>query len=96
VDWTFPFLPRVGESVGGWVWIQQGNWKQSEIEKELSEEGRESWEGDRARNAGFDDWLYEMSCECNMVYSVYYSRSHDMPPDKIEIEMWLNDTGKRG
>jgi len=92
VDWNFPFLPRVGESVGGWVWIKQGKWKQSEVEKELSEEGKQNWESQRSEKFGFDDWLYEMSMECNTVYSIYYHRLHDKPD--IRVEMYLNADGK--
>ena len=94
VDWTFPFLPRVGESVGGWIWIQQGNWKQSEIEKNLSEEGNESWESHRARQFGFDAWLYEVSMECNTSFNIDYSRRHDWPSGEIRVNMYLNEDGK--
>lgn len=92
VDWDFPFLPRVGESVGGWIWIRQGIWEQREVEKELSEEGKENWEGQRSEKFGFDDWLYEMSMECDTVYSVHYHCLHDKP--EICIDIYLNKDGK--
>jgi hypothetical protein len=92
VDWDFPFLPRVGESVGGWVWIRQGHWEQSEVEKELSEEGKKSWEEHRSDTFGFDDWLYEVSMECDIVCSVTYHRRHDTPDTRVD--MYLNADGK--
>ncbi len=94
VDWSFPFLPRIGESIGGWIWIQQGNWEQEKIEKELSDEGKKSWDSHRARDFGFEDWLYEVSMECGTVFSILYFRRHDWPSGEIRVDMYLNEDGK--
>jgi hypothetical protein len=95
LDWSFPFLPRIGESVHGWIWIKQGEWEQSQVEKELSVEGKKSWESHRAKKFGFDDWLYEMSMECSTIFEISYFHHPDWPSGEIRMEMWLNEDGKQ-
>ncbi len=94
VEWTFPFLPRVGESVGGWVWIQQGEWKQEEIESRLTREGQKRWEEYREGGGRFEDWLYEVATECGKICSIGYVKLHDSPSGEIRVNMWLNGDGE--
>ncbi len=94
VDWTFPFLPRVGERIGGWIWIQDGRWDQAKIEKELTDEGEKHLALHRERGFEFDDWLYEVSMECGKVYGITYAKYPDSPPGDIIVDIWVNETGE--
>ncbi len=94
VDWTLPFLPRIGERIGGWIWINEGRWDQAEIEKMLTSEGEEYWASCRAGGMKFKDWLYEVSMECKTVFGISYSKFHGSPPGEIIVDIWVNETGE--
>ena len=42
VDWNYPFLPRVGEFVNAWIWIEAGKFSRADIEKILNPDGQEN------------------------------------------------------
>lgn len=92
VKWTFPFLPRVGESVNAWIWIEEAQISNKEIERLLTAEGEKSYKAEIHHKFTLNDWLYELGMECNKVYSIsYYKEQSD--PYNIYVEMFLNDTG---
>lgn len=90
VEWKFPFIPRIGESVNAWIWIEERQIDSEEIENLLTAEG------EKRRNSYSDlslnDWLYEVGIECNTVYGISYYKDKSESGD-IYIEMYLNDTG---
>jgi len=95
-EWPFPFLPRIGESIGGWVWIDQTNFEVKDIEPLLSEAGKKYMaEYLAAEENTLKDWLYEMNIECSMVFAICYSKKPNSAPNEVHVEMWLNDTGKQ-
>lgn len=73
VDWTLPFLPRVGEWINSWVWIEGNSFDVEEIKKILTAEGLKSlekWDGE------LKDWLYEYS-DCVVKSVSYYRNQND-------------------
>ena len=93
VEWKFPFLPRVGESVNAWIWIEETQISRERIEKLLSAEGKESLESeDFSGQNTLNDWLYEVGIQCDTVFSISYYKK-DSEPHEIYVEMYLNDTG---
>lgn len=93
VKWKFPFLPRVGESVNAWIWIEEAQISSDKIESLLSTEGEESRNAEIHKNLSLNDWLYEVGMECNTVYSISYYKNDKTEPNEIYIQMYLNDTG---
>lgn len=94
VEWKFPFLPRVKESVNPWIWIEEAPISREKIEKLLSSEGRESLESeDFSGEITLNDWLYEVGIECDFVYRISYYKDDKVEPHEIYIDMYLNDTG---
>jgi hypothetical protein len=69
VEWLFPFLPRVGETVDSWLWIESKYMYMENCKKILTKEG------DIAFNSSgddFKDWLATIANEANYVYQVSY------------------------
>lgn len=94
VNWAFPFLPRVGEKVSPWIWIEEKEIPREVIEELLSGEGKESLNTeDFSGENTLNDWLYEVGIQCNAVYSISYFKYDEGEPHEIYIEMYLNDTG---
>ena len=79
VDWNYPFLPRVGEFVNAWIWIEAGTFSSADIEKILNPDGQENLNSEFYRDYTLDDWLYEIGMECNKVYGVSYYREKNDP-----------------
>lgn len=92
VEWKFPFLPRIGESVNAWIWIEEAEISNEKIESLLTTEGEESRNADIHKNYSLNDWLYEVGIECRTVYGISYYKEEDVPHN-IMIQMYLNDTG---
>lgn len=87
VEWECPFLPRIGEHVNGWIWIDEKETNRDAIAPFLTAEGEESlrcWDG------LLSDWLYEVSMETGNVKSVYYFRDV-ADPDKIAVHIRLGE-----
>lgn len=40
VDWNYPFLPRVGEFVNAWIWIEAGKFSRADIENAIARTSR--------------------------------------------------------
>ena len=94
VNWTFPFLPRVGETVSPWIWIEEKEIPRKVIEELLTGEGEESLNTeDFSGENTLNDWLYEVGIRCDTVYSISYYKNDQVEPPEIYIEMYLNDTG---
>ncbi|GAE86358.1 hypothetical protein [Bacteroides reticulotermitis] len=94
VNWTFPFLPRVGETVSPWIWIEEKEISREKIEKLLSSEGIDSLNAeDFSGENTLNDWLYEVGIQCDTVYSISYFKNDKVDPYEIYIQMYLNDTG---
>lgn len=93
VEWKFPFLPRVGESVNAWIWIEETELNNKEIEDLLSAEGEKSRNAEIHKGFSLNAWLYEVGMECDTVYSISYYKNDKVNPHEIYIEMYLNDTG---
>lgn len=92
VEWKFSFLPRVGESVNAWIWIEEAEISNEEIENLLTTEGEKNRNAEYNKNCSLNDWLYEVGIECSKVYGISYYKKKSEPHD-IYVEMWLNDTG---
>lgn len=61
VEWGFPFLPRIGESVNAWIWIEEEQISREKVEKLLTKEGKESLaEYDFSKETSLNNWLYEV------------------------------------
>ncbi len=69
VDWNFPFLPRTGEYINPWIWIEENHIKESAIKPLLTEEALNNLKEERYT---LNDWLYEVGIECNEIESVSY------------------------
>lgn len=73
MKWECPFLPRIGETVSPWLWIEQNTFEIEKIKEMLSEEGRKSfdeWDGE------LTNWLYEVGITADIVSNVVYFRSN--------------------
>lgn len=92
VEWKFPFLPRIGEAVNAWIWIEEAEISSEKVEKLLTEEGEESYNEDIHGKFTLNDWLYEVGMECDKVYSISYYKEKS-EPHNMYVEMYLNDTG---
>lgn len=92
VEWKFPFLPRVGELVNAWIWIEEAVINNKRIERLLTTEGENSYNTEIHDTSTLNDWLYELGMECNKVYSISYYKERS-EPHNIYIQMFLNDTG---
>jgi hypothetical protein len=92
VEWKFPFLPRVGELVNAWIWIEEAEISNEKIESLLTAEGEDSRNAEIHKTFSLNAWLYEVGMECNKVYSISYYKEDSAPHD-IYVEMYLNDTG---
>ncbi len=92
VNWKFPFLPRVGESISAWIWIEERQISDEEIENLLTSEGEKSRNAEIHKNFSLNDWLYEVGMDCEIIYSISYYKE-DSEPQNIYVEMYLNDTG---
>lgn len=87
IEWECSFLPRVGEHVNGWIWIDEKLTSRDAIAPFLSTEGEVSlrrWDG------LLSDWLYEVSMETGYVKSVSYFRDTNNP-DKIVVHIRLGE-----
>lgn len=85
VCWNFPFLPRVGEFVNAWIWIEAGKFDYADAEKILSSEGLKSLHSEYYRDYALSDWLYEVGMECSRVCRVSYYREKNNPADVYAI-----------
>lgn len=92
VDWNYPFLPRVGEFVNAWIWIEAGKFSRADIEKILNPDGQENLNSEFYRDYTLDDWLYEIGMECNKVYGVSYYREKNDPAN-IYARVSLSELG---
>ena len=72
--WNCPFLPRVGETVSGWLWIESKYIKLERFYNKLSNEGEENF---KKSKLDFVNWLYEVSTECDHVAWVSYFKDDD-------------------
>jgi len=75
VKWDFPYIPRVGETVSGWVWIESKHIKLENLYINLSADGQDFFE---KSGLDFVNWLYEVSIECDIVSSIDYVRDCDI------------------
>lgn len=73
MKWEFPFLPRIGETVSPWLWIEQNTFEIEKIKEMLSEEGRKSFD---EWNGELTSWLYEVGIMADVVSNVVYFRSN--------------------
>jgi len=72
MEWDFPFLPRIGETVNPWIWIKAKEIKMSDLENYLTEEGKKNLE----KNSGdLEDWLYEVGLDGKHVKNIAYYRN---------------------
>ena len=95
VEWDFPFLPRVGESVSPRIWIEESKIKRKEIEYLLSEKGKVNLKAQNfSKDFAFDDWLYEVGIECDTVFGISYYKDSNVVPAEIYVGMYLNKDGK--
>jgi hypothetical protein len=71
VKWAFPFLPRTGEHINGWVWIDEVDFEEMNVEEFLTQEGFEAF-----KNSGssLTDWLFEKSIGENIAQSVSFMK----------------------
>ena len=94
VNWTFPFLPRIGEAVNAWIWIEENEIPREVIEKLLSDEGEKSLNAeDFSGENTLNDWLYEVGIQCSTIYDIAYYKYAGEEPHEIYIEMFLNENG---
>lgn len=93
VEWKSLFLPRIGEAVNAWIWIEETGISNEEIDRLLSAEGKKCYNEESQRNFDLNNWLYELGMECSVVYSISYHKEKSEPRD-VYVEMFLNDTGK--
>ncbi len=88
MEWNFPFLPRVGESINPWVWIEAKDVRMSNLEDILTEEGKKSLKKEKYR---VEDWLYEVGINDNdYVKSISYYRNSDENKKLGEYDFYLN------
>ena len=67
VDWNYPFLPRIGEFVNAWIWIEARKFDRADIGEILSPGGLKSLNSERYQDYSVEDWLYEVGMECSTV-----------------------------
>lgn len=92
VEWKCPFLPRIGESVNAWIWIEETEISKEKVESLLTAEGEKSYNSEIYKNYTLDDWLYEVGMECHVIYDMAYYKEEAEPYD-IFVQMYLNGTG---
>lgn len=86
IKWEFPFLPRIGESLSPWLWIEQNIFQKDKIKEILSEEGIKSWHD---WNGELTDWLYEIGISANIISGLAYFRK---PVDhSIFVKLYMHD-----
>lgn len=74
MKWELPYLPRIGETINSWFWIQGGAYDTEKIKELLTSEGEASlndWGGE------FKDWLYEMGCSADVITNLAYFRGRE-------------------
>jgi len=71
VDWKYPFLPRLGDYVNGWIWIESEHIELSQLESLLTDEGKQSLKKFKGE---ITDWLYEV--ESGHVNDVSFIKTH--------------------
>lgn len=84
MTWDFPFLPRIGESVSPWLWIEQHVFEVDKVKKNLTEAGQKSldnWSGD------LTSWLYEMGISADVIYNLAYYRKRDDKTPYVHLFM---------
>jgi hypothetical protein len=91
VKWGFPFLPRQGEYIGGWIWIDSEDYNEEYVMNVLTDEGLEDF-----KNTGrkLSDWLYDIFIGVNIVKSVSYMKKHG---EEIYVMIFVgaDDTAKK-
>lgn len=84
IRWELPFLPRIGESVSPWFWIEQDPFTIEQIKAQLSNEGRKSWDD---WDGELNDWLYEMGISADVIYNLSYYRKRDDKTPYVRLYM---------
>jgi hypothetical protein len=84
VDWKFPFLPRIGDSVGAWIWIESEQFDLSKVEEKLTPEGISDL---KFRGGDIESWLYDVGCESGFVSLVSFSKEYN--DDEIVVDIYL-------
>jgi len=72
VDWDFPYMPRTGEYVNGWIWIESEHLNMSEVEDLITEEGKAFR---KKRKLTMKSFLYEIGIENNQIGSLCYYKN---------------------
>lgn len=90
VEWNFPFLPRIGEHINGWIWIEQLEFGREQIEELLTSAGQQSLEKFCIGKLTLNDWLYEVGMECDTVYDLAYYQSRNNPHE-IYVELYMRE-----
>ena len=74
MKWEFPFLPRIGESVSPWFWIEEGTYDPDKIKSMFTSEGLASWD---AWQGDFKSWLYEMGISVDTIANLSYFKGRE-------------------
>ena len=83
VDWKYPFLPRIGDYVNGWNWIESEHIDISKLDAILTDEGTESLKNFKGDTS---DWLFEL--ESGHVYDVSFIKSKK---GEYQIHIYLSE-----
>lgn len=95
IKWAFPFLPRIGESINPWIWIEGKEIKLADIKLLLSAEGEYSLNAETLTETfTLNDWLYEVGIDCDCICGISYYKNDKVTPHEIYVNMFLNETGK--
>jgi len=72
VAWDFPYMPRTGEYVNGWIWIESKHFDLALAENLLTEEGKALR---KKEGLEMKDFLYEISISKNRIESLCYYKN---------------------
>lgn len=86
MKWEFPFLPRIGESVSPWLWIEQNTFEEDRIYEKMSEEGRKSWND---WDGELTDWLYDLGISADVISDLaYFRRQAD---NSLFVQLYMHE-----
>ena len=95
VDWSSPFIPRIGEDVSPWIYLNSPHLKLHLFKDDLSEDGKKFIAKcpdipDCPEDEKWLNWLYELLCEADL-YIKHISYYHDKDSQDIIIHIGLFD-----
>lgn len=94
VEWTCPFLPRVGEAVNPWIWIEAKEIKLVDVKNSYPKKGKKHLKKEKlTKTFTINDWLYEVSIGCDRVFDVSFYKNDKIIPAEIYVNLYLNQDG---